>query len=172
MTTLRSDAAGVGGSTFAGAVGQWAERTQARLRAVLRESAFDLAEAVIVGNRWSTGTPVDTGYARASWIVSLGAPSDRLPLGGRPAVRTPATAVAADATLAAVTAGLARWDPSQTLYLQNNTRYIAYLEYGLTVPKAGDTPPGWVGQAVRAWPLIVADATRRLRGAVAAGERL
>ncbi len=166
--SLRSDGAGVGGQEFAAAVGQWAERTKGRLDAVLRESASTLAETVIVGSVWGPGTPVDTGYARASWVASLNAPSDVLPAGPPPTAAGRARGgVLYSSGLDAVGGVIGQFGAGQVLYLQNNTAYLAYLEYGLTVPKASDTPPGWVAQASRQWPAIVAATTRRLRQSVA-----
>lgn len=170
MATLRGDR----GETFAAAVGRWTRRTDARLAAVVREAAFDLAEAVSVGNAWGTGTPVDTGYARNNWVASLGAPSDATPAGAAPPTR-PAGGTGAlvpDVALPAMQAVIAGVRAGQVLYLTNNTAYLAYLEYGLTVPAASDTPPGWIAAATRQWPAIVAAAIRRVRGAVGRGVRV
>ena len=79
----------------------------------------------------------------------------------------------ASANTAAVGTVIAKFGPANpVLWLSNNTKYLAYLEFGLTIPKAADTPPGWIGQAERQWPSIVADETRKLRAAVNAGARV
>jgi hypothetical protein len=167
--TLTGTGAGTSGQTFAGQYGQWAARTRGRMRAVMQASAFAFAEAVIVGNRWSTGTPVDTGYARASWVASLGLRSTALPVGPRP-TRAEVRRYAAD--LGRIAAIIGQWGPGQTLWLANNTGYLGYLEFGLTVPLNGATPPGWIGQAERQWRPIVAEETRKLRAAVRGGARV
>lgn len=67
--------------SFAAEVERWAEATEVKLRAVFRQSAQDVIEAMQeVGpskaNPDSTGTgrmPVDTGFLRASLVVQLNA---------------------------------------------------------------------------------------------------
>jgi hypothetical protein len=47
------------------------EILEENLTTVLRDVGFAVAENLTIGGRYSVGTPIDTGYARASWWISL-----------------------------------------------------------------------------------------------------
>lgn len=88
-------------------------------------------------------TPVDTGWARANWIPSIGVPLDR-DLEDIPA--TPANAAGAAALQGA---GTALVSASYTLdqgavFVSNNVPYIVFLNFG----SSRQAPAGFVQRAV------------------------
>lgn len=50
-------------------------RLRSRLDAHARTVAVTIAEALVVGNAYGPGTPVDTGFARDSWSVGINGPA-------------------------------------------------------------------------------------------------
>lgn len=147
--------------TFVAVVDAWARETEARLTAVLRESAQDVAENVSVGGSHSPGTPVDTGFARSSWVAVLG---ETVPVATRRPKGLETGQLAADAESAASDMNVvcASADVRDVITLANTTEYLPYLEDGSTQPKAPFTS-GWIAQTVAAWPIIVAQANARVR---------
>lgn len=87
-------------------------------------------------------TPVDTGRARASWDVSLGAPSDFLPPDVSPETRAerkknkkpkkiePTMAAAASAQEGKAFDAIALIDAKQPVFIVSNLPYIEALEEG------------------------------------------
>lgn len=148
------------GETGVGPIGQWARKQPQRVALITQIAVLLLFEAVSVGNQYSTGTPVDTGYARAAWTFALGAPNLTVQAppphtkGGVAVLPPPAAPDVSALTLGA------------TAYLTNPVGYVSLLEYGYTVPLNPETPAGFVMQAVRQWPRMVGDATRQVRAGV------
>lgn len=122
----------------------------ARFDKVLRLTFYDLAENVVVGGRYSPGTPVDIGFARASWWLGVNRPGPPVqpasPPGG-----TLAPGID-PAQLAAARAG-------DILYLSTNCAYIRPLEYG----HSGQAPQGMLRLAVAAAQNMLDDNARDLR---------
>lgn len=82
-------------------------------------------------------TPVDTGWARANWIPSLGSPA-----GGPVGSRTGVTA----GPQAAGTGRLASYKlTSGSVFVSNNVPYIGQLDAG----SSQQAPAGFVGRAVQ-----------------------
>lgn len=81
------------------------------------------------GGRYSPGTPIDTGFARANWVGGIGAPGVA-PLESSP--RNPGDDYRADAAAARaqVDATALRAQPGDTVYLSNSAPYIRRLEFG------------------------------------------
>lgn len=52
------------------------EDVEGKATATLQEAAEVTAEAVVIGNEYGPGIPVDTGFARASFRLGVGAPED------------------------------------------------------------------------------------------------
>lgn len=65
-------------------------------------------------------TPVDTGRARAGWMVAVGSPGNETPVEGNFAAPNPGL----------VLAKLAGAPLSATRFIYNNVEYIVFLEYG------------------------------------------
>ncbi len=70
-------------------MGEAADRLQAKLNALVERAAKALILEVNRELRRSgTGTPVDTGHARASWIPAVGSPTLQEPVGADPSLAT------------------------------------------------------------------------------------
>ncbi len=101
--------------------GAAAQRVQAKLHALIERAMKSLVLEIDRELRRSgTGTPVDTGHARANWV---------------PSVSTPFTAIVDGSSSAAHDAGLAevlayKLASGATLYLSNNVPYIRRLNNG------------------------------------------
>jgi len=97
-----------------------------------RLAAFTILQAV------SFGTPVDTGRARANWLVDLGKPAEGTvgSQGARPAD--------APDPLAAGRATIDRSEPEQSIHVTNNLPYINELNEG----SSAQAPAGFVQLAV------------------------
>lgn len=113
------------GAAISAAVDQVAKR-------IALASVAELVKAPSEG-----GTPVDTGWARANWIPSIGSPV-RAPAGTRAAVST-----------GAQTQGIAEVASRYTsaagpIYIQNNVPYIQALNFG----HSKQAPTGFVQLAI------------------------
>lgn len=118
------------------------------LDAFVQALMFVLAENVVVGGPYGPGTPVDTGYARASWWLSLNAPTEG------PVVTVGQAQLATDASLAL------QAKAGDTIYLINNAQYIQALEDG----HSGQAPNGMVGVVLMQGQRIVDDLARQRLG--------
>ena len=101
-------------------MGEAADRLQAKLHAIVERAAKAL---ILEVNRElkkrGTGTPVDTGHARASWIPAVGAPNLVEPVGADGSI-----AQAGVAQVMAFKLG------QGMLYLSNVAPYISRLNQG------------------------------------------
>ena len=126
----------------------------ARFATLLRLTFYDLAENAVVGGLYSKGTPVDTGFARASWWLGVNQPGDPVqpaqpPVGSRHVKWLPSLD---PLQLAAVRAG-------DILYLSTNCAYIRPLEYG----HSAQAPQGMLRLAVAAAQQMADENARTLR---------
>ena len=131
------------GTTFSADIRQLVARYKTRVADVVKQSVQELSERAV------TGTPVDTGFARASWWSSVDNsktthPSPPAPGGGGAAAIAPADIVAA---------------PGHLFQLRNGAAYIRRLEYGHSKAQA---PNGWVRLAIADFPQIVERAARQV----------
>lgn len=121
-----------------------------RMLGVVRQSTQDVTEAII------EGTPVDTGFARASWWMELGAAPTAHP---NP---PPEPAVDADGirqtigdgfamAMGGVSIVLLNVKMGDTIGVYNSANYIVDLEYG----KSMQAPVGMVRINALRWPQIV-----------------
>ena len=93
-----------------------------------RQTALQI-DATLVGPPQEGGTPVDTGRARANWLVSLGTPrTETVEVGGRP---DPGRVVAPRV-------------PQQAIFIANNLPYIRRLNEGSST----QAPASFVEMAV------------------------
>ena len=112
---------------------------------VVRTIVFEVT-ALLVRN-----TPVDTGWARANWIPSVGAPNATARTNRPTASLVPGAA----AEQAAGLASLAAFKFGQTAYIVNNVPYIRKLNAGSST----QAPSGFVDRSVEQG---VKDAARSL----------
>lgn len=99
-----------------------------RMTKIVQRVAFDAAENIIVGGRVAPGTPVDTGFARASWYVSI---NDRYTHGARGdsgghLTHDKSGQTALSTSLSVI--GAAKL--GNVIWLLNNVPYVISLEYG------------------------------------------
>ncbi len=85
-------------------------------------------------------TPVDTGWARANWIASIGAPNSATRTNRPTASIVPGAA----AEQAAGLARMASFKLGQTAFIVNNVPYIVKLDGG----SSSQEPSGFVGRSV------------------------
>lgn len=132
------------GKVFNARIGAWARQVNADLDALARQTAQEMAGAVV------ERTPVDTGFLRGSWQPSIGAPADAI------AKPDPSGEIAR----AAVTLKAAEVKAGDRFFMLNNARYARFVEYG-TSRMAGRF---FVGDTVAQWRRIVGRVARSLRG--------
>jgi hypothetical protein len=143
---------------------QFGLEVEADAERVFRAASQVAAEAVVVGNQFGPGAPVDTGFLRASFRVGIGAPqqgpTEKPPTPGRRDGAPPLFAAAPTApALAAATL-------DRAVYVTTSVVYAEPLEYLSRTrrfgPYAGRST-AFVRPVELRWPRIVADVMRRLR---------
>lgn len=130
--------------SFQAQVDKWVLETRQRMIAVFRTAAQFVIEDVI------ERTPVDTGYARASWTVSLDGP---MPMRGAKGDGYQAPPYSLS---------IAGADLGDTIYLSAVANYMTYLEHG----HSQQAPNGMVRLAAQAWPTHVAKAVAAAKARV------
>jgi hypothetical protein len=110
---------------FNASLERYAKQLAPFLDEVVQNVGFEVFENIVVGGEFAPGTPVDTGFARNSWWVSLGNPGlPRQPVLPEERVAVDITSIdAAHPVIAQAHAGLDLW-------LLSNTAYMLDLEYG------------------------------------------
>lgn len=114
-----------------------------------RNVGFRLAESVV------TLTPVDTGYAKNSWTVSLG----NLPTSYRQAPTNPGGSPASSVSLEEAQSALLDMKADDIVFISSNTEYMTYLEHGT----AHSPPVGMVAITVASARQIVAEVAAAMR---------
>lgn len=115
-----------------------------RVTAILRE-AIGLVTgrlAVNISAELITDTPVDTGWARANWVPSIGVPIDEPETDQADASLVPAATSRQQTGIAAVTATYSLDQGS--IFLSNNVPYITLLNMGTSA----QAPAGFVQTAI------------------------
>lgn len=104
-----------------------------------------LFNEMATGGQYSSGTPVDTGYARANWSAGVGG-------------ATTATVTAADAATVGARArqDLLNAKVGDIVEFRNNAHYIGHLEYGTSRMAAR----GFIRAAIAAAPQLAQRAVR------------
>jgi len=141
----------------------WGLEVDADAQRVFRAASQVAAEAVVVGNTYGPGAPVDTGFLRASFRVGIGAPqqgpSRKPPTPGR----RPGAAALYAATPTAPALAAATLDAA--VYVTTSAAYAEPLEYLTRTrrfgPYAGRST-AFVRPVELRWPRIVEDTMRRL----------
>lgn len=140
-----------GFGNFSAQVSAWVRETDQRIEAVFRESS----QRVI--SDMQQRTPVDTGFARASVLVSTSAmPSID------PAKKGDGKPHSADATQ--ISLAIAGAEIGETIYAGYTAAYARALEYG----HSKQAPNGMVRLAAQRWPQIVAEVSAEAEARVRA----
>jgi hypothetical protein len=134
-----------------------ARRAKVQLDTAAREVLQDLALDVV------KRTPVDTGFLRGNWQVSINAPPpSKLVDSGKPEAAYAGSSkfpAVAPQTVARVSSEISRLDIGDTLYFTNNARYAAVIENG----NATRRPRAMVRGAVANLPNIAERTIRRIK---------
>lgn len=135
---------------FAAAVDAWANESADRLERIWKASTQELASIAI------NGTPVDTGFARASWRASTESmpPIDPNAKGGKGG--------AYSADLGEISGAISGAQLSGTIYIGATASYILALEYG----HSNQAPQGFVRLAAAQWPSIVSSVVAEAKARV------
>lgn len=126
---------------FAAQVSDWAEAEKDRLDRIKKASAQELASIA------NNGVPVDTGFARASFMAS----TDAMPVIDKGATNKSGATASFD--FGQITAVINGASPEQIIYLGWTAAYILPLEYG----HSKKAPQGFARLAAMQWPAIVAN---------------
>lgn len=111
---------------FGDAFSRWAETEVPEKVAVVKQRT-----AIDIHGRASQATPVDTGRARAAWMVSKGTPARGVPPEGRHGAPAPPT--------------VGKPDPGESIWVVNNLDYIVPLNNG----HSQQAPAAFVEKAVQ-----------------------
>jgi hypothetical protein len=137
--------------------GNVARRSKVKLETAAREVLQDLALEVV------KRTPVDTGFLRGNWQVSVNVPPpSRLVDQGQAEVAYAGSSKfppVAPQTVARVSSEMSRFDVGDTVYFFNNARYAAVIENG----NATRRPRAMVRGAVANLPNIAERTIRRIK---------
>ena len=128
---------------------EMARRTQRKVQTVINEFGQDLAEEAL------RNTPVDTGFLRASWYVSLDSPDGSSP--NPDAEKSPGASIP-PVTVARLSLTIHEAKPGQTLYFLNQANYAQHVEYGTSRM----APRGFVRQTINNAPAIAERTIRRI----------
>lgn len=108
-------------------VSAWAKKAQGMTDAFVRQTVMRMGEYIVVGNKGGfPGTPVETGFAQASWWVSI----DNAPATTPLAVEGMDDDKIGGQVVSDITIALTGIDPGHVFALHNNANYILKLEYG------------------------------------------
>jgi hypothetical protein len=99
-----------------------------RATLVLREAAETTAEAIVLGNAFGPGVPLDTGYLRASWRVGIGAPPPLAPATPPPSAARGKGVPLYPVDMAGLTLELTRATLGTDVYIMTHVGYAEYLE--------------------------------------------
>ena len=146
-------------ANFVASLRRWDTRFATKIDKVVERVAFVCAENLIVGGEYSPGTPVDTGFARASWWVAIGDASPSAPAGTL-TVLGPGGNVAGQGSVNAATLALLGVRAGQTIWIVNGAHYIRFLEYG----HSRQAPAGFLRLTVRNGQAILDRAARDIFG--------
>ena len=132
--------------------------------AAFREAANLAARAVIEGNGFGPGAPLDTGFLRASFRVSRNQPEDGPTTAPAVPGRQPGDAPLYPTTADTTAIGAAQL--GDTIYVTTLAEYAGYLEEGGMVRRNGPpelvgTPTEFIAPVDARWPQIVEEAVRR-----------
>ena len=130
--------------SFTATIDAFTRQLEGKLDQFVQDVALEAAEAIVVGNEFSPGTPVDTGFARASWWASINS------LGGAQGTVVPSAGAGAE-SVSAMSLVITKAKAGDIIYLLNNAAYIEMLEKGWS----DQAPVGMVQVTLAAAQLIV-----------------
>ena len=134
---------------FTADLARWQAQVGERSDLLVQGFSQTLANEAISGGKYSPGTPIDTGLARANWDGGIGAIPSNAPAG------SPGAAVArVDAAVLTAKAG-------DVVYLSNTAPYIRRLEYGWSK----QAPTGMIRLALAAGQQIADEVGVHIAGA-------
>lgn len=139
---------------FNASLDQWISQLKDYLDEVVRNVTFEIAENIIVGGEFAPGTPIDTGFARASWWIAvndMGSPHQAPDNPGKLLFAVAPSTLAAGAQAKA----------GDIIYILSNTLYMPVLEFG----HSDQAPQGMIRLTLTAGQRIV-DKVARQMGAV------
>lgn len=146
-----------GGKSFSTEIGEWVEATGLKIETAIKKIVIDIFSKVILR------TPVDTGRARANWVVGLNGPNQML------ASSTEVDKGRVDPTGMARSKAKTRmiqWvrganvETTKSYFLTNNVVYAIRLEYGWSRKQA---PSGMVRVTLREYRKIVQRITEEVK---------
>lgn len=154
------------GKEFSANVGKWATQTEQRLNAIFRESSKRVLHDMQTSVGHGGNMPVDTGFLRASLIVSL---NGAVPM----ANRKPHANSSLVWNEGAMIATIAKATHHDRIVCGYTAVYARRLEYGFFgKDKLGrqyrQRPRAFVRSAIAKWHLIVAQVSRELKARVTA----
>lgn len=132
---------------------------------VLRETAAVVAEAIVVGNAYGPGAPVDTGFLRSSFQVTLNNPAT----GPSEPPARPAGRRLGDPPIYTTIPDLRAADRAQVtdvVYVTTPASYAEYLEYDNLERRFGPfrgQPTAFVRSVALRFDRIVEDTLRRVK---------
>jgi hypothetical protein len=138
---------------FTASLDAWKDKLDGRLNEAYRNVCLLLFMNIIVGGNYSPGTPVDTGFARNSWVVGIGAPGEPR----QPAENAERATVSLTSDAEAQTAVLDATIDDE-VHLTSNCVYMTALEDG----HSDQAPTGMVWLAIHAGPQIAADVVKEM----------
>lgn len=119
---------------FEASLAKWVPSFNKKLDELVRNVAFVVSDNIVNGGKYGPGTPIRTGYARASWWFSIGSPG--LPHQAARNPLTPFDQWHGKADLSKI----AEFKAGQIGFLLSNTVYMPALEYGWS----GQAPSGMI----------------------------
>lgn len=137
--------------SFTAQVDDWVRKTEARMLAVFRMSTQFVVEDVVLG------TPVETGFLRASLTVTIDVP---LPM--RPGYSAPSGTPSDFYPEPAYSLAILKANLGQTVYATFVAGYAVHVEYG---PR-NDQGAGMIRLAAQRWPQHVERAVEAAKSQV------
>lgn len=116
---------------------------------LLRHVATRVGEAIVVGNEYGPGTPVDTGNARGHWYVAMGGGDP--PHDGSAATSGTGAATAGLEALARAADNIATMQLGDVMSWVNDVPYIEALNNG----HSQQAPAGMIDPVVASFELLV-----------------
>ena len=125
---------------------QFSRRMKFRAENLVQETNRIVKQvALVVDQTVVLATPVDTGRARANWLVSVDGPNNS---------EVDAVDPTGSSALAQGRSVISGRTPGQSVYVTNNVDYIGFLNAG----SSAQAPAGFVEEAVQAGVVFAAQA--------------
>ncbi len=141
---------------------QWQEKVKGRADLLVQGFSQTLFNEVQSGGKYSPGTPIDTGFARANWDGGIGAiPSNPPTITAEAAKANPgAGRAAAEQARRRTEAAILTGKAGDVVYLSNTAAYIRRLEFGWST----QAPSGFIRLALNSAQRIADEVGEFLAG--------